>query len=292
MFISPRLSSLERLLVRLSAEQAEEFHHIWEENRVDRHSHLTTTPLFSLSRNLFMANETGKTSSRRKALPVDVARVLLARSAGYCQNPSCNTELFRFFENGEVAGIQELAHIVGQSADGPRGTSGLSSTDRDSINNIILLCPSCHTLIDKSPNNFPIETLHQWKAGHEQRVTMLFSVKRHENRASLNQELAPLFRQNRSIFYEYGPTSDRESIVMADAAKMWKQQVLSKIIPNNRKISSILRQNQHLLSTAELDLAERFFLHQEGFEFNHISNDKNKDVPLFPSEILGAFATS
>jgi tetratricopeptide (TPR) repeat protein len=33
-----------------------------------------------------------------------------------------------------------------------------------------LLCPDCHTLIDKAPADYPTEELHRWKAEHEQWV--------------------------------------------------------------------------------------------------------------------------
>ncbi|MCY1032172.1 HNH endonuclease [Corallococcus sp. BB11-1] len=236
-----------------------------------------------------MAAAKKKRASRRKPIPHDVARALFAKSAGYCQNPICNAELFRFFEDGEVASIQELAHIVAQSVDGPRGASGLSPGQRDGIDNIILLCPSCHTLVDKKPKSFPVKLLHEWKAEHEQRVAALFVAAKCKTRVALNQELAPLFRQNRSIFEVYGPTSERADLLVTDMAGMWKQQVLHRIIPNNRKISALLRQNRHLLKKPELDAVDKFFLHQEGFEFNHLSGGKNKDVPLFPRELTKLF---
>ena len=49
------------------------------------------------------------------------------------------TEQFDFFETGEVKNIEELAHIIGQKENGPRGDDELPLTERDEFENIILL---------------------------------------------------------------------------------------------------------------------------------------------------------
>ncbi len=45
----------------------------------------------------------------------------------------------------------EQAHIVAEEEEGPRGKSVLSKEERNSYHNHILLCPNCHTKIDKAP---------------------------------------------------------------------------------------------------------------------------------------------
>ena len=88
-----------------------------------------------------------------------VQRKLLAASGGFCGNPSCHRYLFDFFETGEITNIEELAHIIGQKKEGPRGENELSLSERDEFDNIILLCPTCHTIIDKNPQLYPIPDL-------------------------------------------------------------------------------------------------------------------------------------
>jgi hypothetical protein len=46
-------------------------------------------------------------------------RLLLARSGGFCGNPNCNADLYPLFESREITNVEELAHIIGQSEDGP-----------------------------------------------------------------------------------------------------------------------------------------------------------------------------
>ncbi|MCB9551939.1 MAG: hypothetical protein H6705_08655 [Myxococcales bacterium] len=43
----------------------------------------------------------------------------------------------------------------------------MAAADRDEADNLILLCPTHHTLIDKVPEQYPAELLRRWKAEHE-----------------------------------------------------------------------------------------------------------------------------
>ncbi|MGI5207496.1 SAVMC3_10250 family protein [Spirillospora sp. CA-108201] len=59
----------------------------------------------------------------------------------------------------------ELAHIIPANLRGPRGQSEreLTETGRAMRENIIMLCPTCHTLIDKAPEKYPADLLRNWK---------------------------------------------------------------------------------------------------------------------------------
>lgn len=70
-------------------------------------------------------------------------------------------------ENQSSVIIGEQAHIVAENEDGPRGKSILIETERDSYDNLILLCPTHHTEIDKNVIAYPIEKLHRIKTAHE-----------------------------------------------------------------------------------------------------------------------------
>lgn len=61
----------------------------------------------------------------------------------------------------------EQAHIVGSAESAPRGKSNLTKQERDSYYNLILLCPNHHTMVDKNPDDYSIETLHLFKDQHE-----------------------------------------------------------------------------------------------------------------------------
>lgn len=222
---------------------------------------------------------------KRKNIPTDIVRLLWAKSGGYCQNPGCNQGLFRLFKDGTITTLQELAHIIAQSPGGPRGKSELLISDRDAAENIILLCPTCHTLIDKNAGQFPAELLLIWKLEHEAKISSPFEVPFYSLRTELRKNLTVLLRRNRLIYDTYGPYSIDIDNLFSDANHMWKRRVLDTIIPNNRRILNILTNNQHLLSTEEQVTVNKFALHAEGFEFNHLSGDKNSRVPTFPIEL-------
>lgn len=95
-------------------------------------------------------------------------KLLWARSGGFCAK--CRRLLTE-----EVKGDQRLvvigveAHIVSGRTGGPRYRR-LPPAEVDSYTNLILLCPDDHTLIDKRPDLFPEDVLHDLKMDHERWV--------------------------------------------------------------------------------------------------------------------------
>lgn len=66
--------------------------------------------------------------------------------------------------------LGEMAHIIAQKPDGPRGVSTLSLSERDSFKNLILLCPTHHTIIDKDSSTWTPDKLLEMKLNHETRM--------------------------------------------------------------------------------------------------------------------------
>ncbi|MCY3792358.1 MAG: hypothetical protein OXH63_26565, partial [Gemmatimonadetes bacterium] len=67
-----------------------------------------------------------------------------------------------------------MAHNVGQrdSDRSPRGRSDLPIDERDTADNIVLLCGGCHTEVDnlKQVDLFPVEKIDAIKSRHESRI--------------------------------------------------------------------------------------------------------------------------
>lgn len=212
-----------------------------------------------------------------------IQRKLLASSGGFCANPACHRNLFDFFEDGEISSIVELAHIIGKEEKGPRGEDSLPLSERDSFDNIILLCPTCHTTIDKHPDLFPKETLRKWKQEHEDSIKNLFLTPKFKTREEARKYLQPFLEENKAIFDLYGPSSENAINNPSGTEIEWKRLSLQKLIPNNRRIDSAISQSMDLLTEEEKEWFFQFRLHREGFEFNKLSGDVNETVPLFPT---------
>lgn len=101
-------------------------------------------------------------------------KLLWGRSGNRCA--LCRTELTQDALAVSAAfTLGEQAHIVGEKENAARGKSPLSTEERDSYHNLILLCPNHHTEIDKNEKDWPIERLHQLKSTHELWVTETLS---------------------------------------------------------------------------------------------------------------------
>ena len=110
---------------------------------------------------------------KRKKLPAQTLKYLLARSGGFCENPDCNKDLFVFFTKKTFVDIEQAAHIIPVGDKGPRSNEKIEG-DIDSTDNILLLCPNCHSIIDKAPLEYTRDRLLLWKTEHENKVKTLF----------------------------------------------------------------------------------------------------------------------
>ncbi len=95
-------------------------------------------------------------------------KMLFQRSGNRCAYPDCN-KLLTFPETAVDGGgtVSEVAHIVAQRPDGPRGGYPLPPSERDKYDNLILLCEEDHHRVDKQVHYFTVERLRQMKCDHE-----------------------------------------------------------------------------------------------------------------------------
>jgi hypothetical protein len=107
-----------------------------------------------------------------KRISEKTAKIVWARAGGLCSYPDCFKPLIVSPENhvDPLAVLGEIAHIVGHSEDGPRGEELFRGADRDSPENLLLLCTEHHTLIDQQPASHPTTWLYWVKEEHERWV--------------------------------------------------------------------------------------------------------------------------
>jgi hypothetical protein len=92
---------------------------------------------------------------------------LFALSCNRCAFPECDRRLTEPHWQGVGA---DIAHIRGESPGAARYAPDMSEADRNSVDNLMLLCPNHHRLIDRlEPHEWSAETLMQMKLDHEER---------------------------------------------------------------------------------------------------------------------------
>jgi len=97
--------------------------------------------------------------------------LLWGRAALRCAFPECRRELAApETEHDPTALLGEIAHIVSRSDAGPRADPGTPLEDRNRYDNLILLCPTHHTLVDRQDSTYTAETLRALKREHEEWV--------------------------------------------------------------------------------------------------------------------------
>jgi hypothetical protein len=227
----------------------------------------------------------------RLALRPAVTRMLFARSGGFCANPTCRADLFPAQPKGKVASLGELAHIIAHSDAGPRADPTIPKTARDAYDNILLLCPTCHTLVDKMDLNevYDAALLREWKREHEERIARAIDVPEFGSREQLDDEISALLLENRACFNQYGPHSAAARNPLSDVDKTWLREARRVIIPNNWRIMRLLDVNRSLLDLDERRLAADFKVHAEGFAQNHLSGELNAHAPTFPTKMNDVF---
>ena len=98
--------------------------------------------------------------------------LLWAHSGGLCGFPECRVIcVLPANDNDPSATIGQIAHIEANSDSGPRANPNLPHQDRNLYENLILLCPTHHTLVDAQANTYTVEMLRTWKTAQEARYS-------------------------------------------------------------------------------------------------------------------------
>ena len=97
------------------------------------------------------------------AIKEDTLKLLWATSFGICAFPGCWQELIC---TGTKDIIGHVCHIVAQKPTGPRGDASYTREQLDDYDNLLLLCPTHHTVVDKDTDTYTVEALKNMKASH------------------------------------------------------------------------------------------------------------------------------
>jgi hypothetical protein len=99
-----------------------------------------------------------------------IKRIIWSKAAAKCS--ICREDLLLDGESDELTHlIGEVAHIVAEKIEGPRGKSKLTLEQRNKESNLLLLCLPHHNIIDDDADSYSIDRLLEIKNDHESWVS-------------------------------------------------------------------------------------------------------------------------
>jgi hypothetical protein len=213
-----------------------------------------------------LIDEISKEKKMSRYISVDVERHLYAESMGRCMNPDCKEDLFK--KNGDIV---EKAHI-----------DSYCDSKENTFENLVVLCPNCHTDFDKNAA-FSKEEVRKWKKIREEEFQNFFCIK-YTTFHDLEKKVKPILLENQMIYDNYFKNGDRV---------LWDQ-FEGKLLSNNGELRSILNHNLNLIQRqsddnySNLFLIKKFLLHIDEFEATRCESEKIRRV-LYPVEINSLF---
>ena len=198
-------------------------------------------------------------------------KLLWSNAAGICSFSGCSERL----SVEQTAGVSpytigEMAHIKGNKPGSNRYDQLQTDIERDSYENLILLCPTHHTLIDKSENEsvYTVEILHEMKNEHESGISNRLGEEKFVNIEQLKDKISIYMSENHQAWEQFGPLSDnaRRNPNNDQIFALWTSARLSIIVPNNREIVRLLKANRILFSREEQRIVSKFITHVESYE--------------------------
>jgi 5-methylcytosine-specific restriction endonuclease McrA len=224
----------------------------------------------------------------RPQLRQDEDRRLFAESAGTCV--LCNTPLFADVASTDRSiSIAERAHIVAHSASGPRGDSSVASDDLSDPANIVLLCPTCHTTVDKVPDAYPPSLLLAKKATRAAAVARVGGTPIFDTREQARRAVENVLQRNETIFRTFGPDPLDGAMASTEAAAKWSRVVLDEIVPGNELIVAMVQVNPDLATPADAAAAELLRLHTQDLAAKHRGQEMTGPALRFPAAAVKIF---
>jgi len=229
--------------------------------------------------------------AERKAIPAETRLRLFSGASGHCQNPDCLDPLFPI-ELGGDKHIAEMAHVIPHGVAGPRREDRPDGDfDPDVFENLMLLCPTCHTKIDKDPVSFPRSMLLDWKEGHLANLAAKQGIRAYEDRAEVKAAVVGIMAENKAIWDKFAPEhgSDFNYDPESETAKGWSQRMRSVILPNHYRAQAIIKANLEIATENERRTFAEYQEHVRGLSERHVCGVSGRAI-RFPEAMEGLFS--
>jgi hypothetical protein len=227
----------------------------------------------------------------RKSIPNEIKLRLFSASAGHCQHPDCLKPLFPA-EIGGDKHIAEMAHVIPYGESGPRHEERpIEEFEANSFENLILLCPTCHTIIDKAPDSFPRSMILGWKNNHLVALAHKQGILLYEDRGQAREALIAAMDENKAIWREFAPVDGArfEFNPESETAHIWSQRMKSVILPNHFRIQAIIGINRSHLTVEEREIFAQYKEHVRGLSERHVCGISGRAI-RYPHDMEKIFS--
>jgi hypothetical protein len=109
-----------------------------------------------------------------------------------------------------------------------------------------------------------------WKRERVERLAALFGAIRLPSRQDVRALIEPLMQENKHILDEYGPSTDARYDPESNAQEIWTRKMLTKILPNNRRLLAILDANAIHMMGDERSVVEALRQHTDDLAARHL----------------------
>lgn len=216
-------------------------------------------------------------------------KILWSNAGGRCSFPDCSEKL-TIGTAGQAAPhtLGEMAHIKGKRTGSNRYDQDQNSNERDDYENLILLCPNHHNLIDKPENEdiYSVNVLYEMKVAHENFVNSRLDENDYADAEEVKKLAAIYLSENHQAWLMYGPQSEaaQKNPNSDEIYAVWLSERLSTIVPNNRYLVKVLENNRELFDTEDQPVISRFLSHAKSYQ-KWVNNEIPYQAVLrFPQE--------
>lgn len=204
---------------------------------------------------------------KRKSPSQSTIKQLFALSGNVCAFPNCNNPLVE--SGGTVVG--EICHIIAAEENGPRfNQQQMTNKERASFDNLMLLCPIHHAIIDSDENLYNASYLRKIKAEHENNF---------KKKDSIIQKLEDNFKKQDSYHNKF--------LYVIKGIKNKTDRIETLTHNANKKIEELIKKTT---SSFNVDLTDFVHILTTGISENNIKILHSKIMcEQFPSYLRGVY---
>lgn len=198
-------------------------------------------------------------------------KLLWSNAAGRCSFADCNERLtVEQAAHSAPHTLGEMAHVKGKNKGSNRYDKNQTNEQRDFYENLILLCPNHHTLIDKPENEeiYKVDDLLEMKRLHESSISNRLDSVNVSNLEELKDKVSIFLAENHQAWLQCGPLSEnaQKNPHSEEFYAIWLSERLSTIVPNNRIISDLISDYRMLFKRQEQNTVSQFLFHATSYE--------------------------